>query len=234
MGPGQGIRPIYEVTPDIRGMMEDLQEIQKRIKSGLFNDLFLMLQNVQAGKMTAYEVAQRLQEGLQVLGPVIENVLSESLKPKLIRIFNIMRRRMLIDPPPPSLKNIPLDIEFVSMLALAQKASATGGIERLLGLVGNMAAIFPAVKDNVNADATIREYNDLLGNPADILFGPEQVAARRASDAQAAQAEQQRQGLLQAAQAAGQAAPAAQVLANVKTGGGENALGALIGGGGQQ
>ena len=234
LGPGTGIRPIFEVNPDIRGMVEDIREIQGRIKVGLFNDLFLMLEQAPESKMTAYEVAQKVQEKLQVLGPVIENLLTESLKPKLKRIFAIMQRKGMIDPPPDSLKNVPVDIDFVSMLALAQKAAATGGIERLMALIGNLAAVYPAAKDNVNVDAVVREYNDLLGNPGEILFGPDQVAARRQADAQAQQQEQQRQGMLQAAQAAGAAAPAAQVLANTQVGGGQSALGAMIGGGGTQ
>lgn len=234
LGPSSGIRSIYEVNPDIRGMVEDITAIQQRIKVGLFNDLFLMLEQAPTAKMTAYEVAQKLQEKLQVIGPVIESLLSESLKPKLARVYAIMRRKGLVDPPPASLRGMPLDIEFVSMLALAQKASATGGLERLMALVGNMVAVFPQVRDNVDPDALLREYNDLLGNPGTILHGPEQVAQIRAQQAKA-QAAQAAQAQIQGwAQAAGNAAPAAQVLANTQVGGGQNALGAMIGGGGRQ
>ena len=234
MGPGQGIRSIYEVNPDIAGMSANILAIEQRIKVGLFNDLFLMLEQAPNAKMTAYEVAQKMQEKLQVLGPVIEGLLTESLKPKLKRVFSIMRRKGMIDPPPDSMKGMPLDIEFVSMLALAQKASATGGLERLAALIGNMAALFPTVKDNLDSDAFLREYNDLLGNPEKILLGPEQVQAVRAQNAQAAAHQQQMAAMTQMAQAAGAAAPAGQVLANTQVGGGQNALGAMIGGGGSQ
>jgi hypothetical protein len=126
---------------------------------------------------------------------------------------------------------MPLDIEFVSMLALAQKAAATGGLERLAALVGNMVAVYPEVKDNVDADAFIREFNDLLGNPQKVLRGPEQVAQMRQVQAQAAQAQQRMALISQAAEAAGKAAPAGQVLANTEIGGGQSAMGALLGGG---
>ena len=234
MGPGQGIRSIYEVNPDIAGMSANILAIENRIKVGLFNDLFLMLEQAPNAKMTAYEVAQKLQEKLAVVGPVIEGLLSESLKPKLKRVFSIMRRKGMIDPPPDSMKGMPLDIEFVSMLALAQKASATGGLERLAALIGNMAALFPTVKDNLDSDAFLREYNDLLGNPEKILLGPEQVQVVRAQNAQAAAHQQQMEAMTQMAQAAGAAAPAGQVLSNVDVGGGQNALGAMVGGGGRQ
>lgn len=221
MGPGKGIRPIYEVNPDVRAMAENIQAIERRIQAGLFNDLFLMLEQKVNEEMTAYEVAQKIQEKLQVLGPVIESLLSESLKPKLKRIFNILKRKGMIDPPPPSLQGIPLDIEFVSMLALAQKGAATGGIERLLQIIGSVEPFFPQAKDNLDIDATIREYNDLLGNPQKVLNGPDKVEAIRQQMAQQAQQQQQMAAISQMAEAAGKAAPAAVAAQGI---GSQNAL----------
>src|SRR5581483_7319317 len=124
-----GMRPIYQVEPDVAAMSANILQIQQRIQRGLFNDLFLMLEQAPNAKMTAYEVAQKVQEKLQVLGPVIESLITESLKPKLKRLFSILKRKGMIDPPPQSLRGMPLDIQFVSILALAQKAAATGGME---------------------------------------------------------------------------------------------------------
>lgn len=225
-----GIRPIYEVNPDISAMAQNILAIEQRIQKGFFNDLFLMLENQPtADRMTAYEVAQKLQEKLQVLGPVIESLISESLKPKLKRIFNILRRKGMIDEPPDSLKNIPLDIEFISMLALAQKGAATGGIERLIQIVGAMAPLVPTAMDNIDTDAVVREYNELLGNPQKILRGPEEVAGLRQAQAEKQQQEQQMQAMERTAQAAGAAAPAGKVLSGISTDGGQNVLGAFLG-----
>jgi hypothetical protein len=232
IGPGKGIRPIYEVNPDVSAMAQNILQIEQRIQKGLFNDLFLMLENQPtADRMTAYEVAQKMQEKLQVLGPVIEGLISDSLKPKLKRVFNILKRKGLIDPPPDSLKGIPLDIEFVSMLALAQKGAATGGIERLMGLVGNLAAAAPQALDNINIDATVREYNELLGNPQKILYGPQEVQGIRAQKQKAIQDQQQQQALASTAQAMGAAAPAAKVLSDTSDETGQSYLGKLLGGG---
>lgn len=230
IGPGKGIRPIYEVNPDVSAMTLNIQAIEKRIQMGLFNDLFLMLEQKVNEEMTAYEVAQKIQEKLQVLGPVIESLIAESLKPKLKRIFDIMKRKGMIDPPPASLQGIPLDIEFVSMLSLAQKGAATGGIERLLQLVGSVEAVFAQAKDNIDIDATIREFNELLGNPQKVLFGPDQVQATRQMMAQKAQQAEKMQQLSQTAEAMGKAAPAAAVLQDTPTQDGSNVLGKLLGG----
>lgn len=229
LGPGTGIRPIYEVNPDVSAMAANIAAIQQRIKAGFFNDLFLMLENLPGDQRTAYEIAQRVQERLQVVGPVIESLITESLKPKLKRIYRIMLRKGMFGPLPQSLQGVPLDIEFVSMLALAQKAAATGGMERLVALIGNMAAIFPTVKDNLDSDKFIAEMNTLLGNPSDIIRGQDEVQAIRQQQAQSAQQQQQMAAMLHTAQAAGAAAPAAQVLANTNVGAGQNALGAIFG-----
>jgi len=215
--------------PDINAMAANIQAIENRVKVGLFNDLFLMLEQAPTAKMTAYEVAQKLQEKLQVLGPVIESLITESLKPKLKRVYAIMARRGLLPPVPDSLRGVPLDIQFVSMLALAQKAAATGGLERLISLVGSMSAVYPQVRDNVDPDQFIREYNDLLGNPSKIMRGEDVVTQLRAQAAKAAQAQQQAAAISQYAEAAGKAAPAAQVLSNVQVGGGMDALSSMFG-----
>lgn len=228
MGPDKGIRPIYQVNPDVNAMAMNIQAIERRIQIGLFNDLFLMLEQKVNEEMTAYEVAQKIQEKLQVLGPVIESLISESLKPKLKRIYSIMKRKGLIDEPPPSLDGIPLDVEFVSMLALAQKGAATGGIERIMQLVGSMHAVYPQAKDNLNPDALVREFNDLLGNPQKILWGPEEVKAQReAVAAEAAQAKQMA-AISEMSKAAGAAAPAAKVLQETPTEDG-NVFGRMLG-----
>lgn len=234
LGAGTGMRPIYEVNPDVNHLAQNIEKIEARIKVGFFNDLFLMLETAPTTKMTAYEVAQKIQEKLQVLGPVIEGLIAESLKPKLKRIFSILKRKGLIPPAPDSLKGMPLDIEFVSMLALAQKAAATGGIERIAQFVGNLVAVFPEAKDNLDVDTTIREMNDLLGNPQKILFGPEQVAQQRAANAKAMQAAQAGASANQTADTMGKGAAAAQVLSQTKVGAGGDALSMILGGGRQQ
>ena len=230
LGPGTGIRPIYDVNPDIRGMMEDIAGIQQRIRAGFFNDLFLMLEQAPKSNTTAFEVAQKMQEKLGVIGPVVENVINESLKPRLRRIFGIMSRKGMLPQPPQSMQGVPLDLQFVSMLALAQKAAATGGLERIASLIGNLVPVFPEAKDNLNVDAYVREMNELLGNPQKILYGEKEVQATRQ-----AQAKQQQQMQQMAAEQHGMnmvqgAAKAGQVLSDTEIGAGQNALSAVFGG----
>lgn len=230
---GSGMRPIYDVNPDIRAMAQDLEMIQNRIKTGFFNDLFLMLETAPQSKMTAYEVAQKMQEKLQVLGPVIEGLLTESLKPKLKRVYSIMNRKGLIPPLPDSLRGVPIDIQFVSILALAQKAAATGGLERIAALIGNLVPVFANAADLLDVDSYVREMNELLGNAHKVLNAPEEVAKIRAQKAAAAQKQQQQVDTAHGAQVASVGADAANVLSNTKIGGGNDALSAMLGQGGK-
>ena len=231
LGSDTGMRSIYQINPDVAAMSANIAQIEQRIKVGLFNDLFLMLEQQVGDRMTAYEVAQKMQEKLTVLGPVIENMLGV-LKLKLKRIYGILQRKGFIDPPPQSLRGVPLDINFISMLALSQKAAATGGLERLAALVGNMVPIYPEIKNILDAEQYIRTMNDLLGNQQRIIRSPEQYAQINQMQAKAAQATQAMAAMQHGAQTASIGADAANTLANTEIGGGATALSQLLGTGG--
>jgi hypothetical protein len=229
----KGMRPVYEMPATaLPGITQDIAAIQARIKTGFFNDLFLMM--AEATKdMTAYEVAQRQQEKLQVLGPVIERFQNEGASPAIERIFNILKRKRMLPPLPKSLRGVPWKIEYVSMLAMAQRAAATAGIERLLALQGRMASVNPQVLDLIDDDEVLREYGDQLGVTQKVFRAPEQLAQIRAQKAKQQQAMMQQQQMEKTATQTGPAlAQSAQVLSGTPVGGGVSALQAMLGSGG--
>jgi hypothetical protein len=65
---------------------------------------------------------------------------------------------------PDSLKGLPLDIEFISLLAQAQKASNLGGTEALARMGAALAQLRPEVLDNLDTDYMLGNYNEMLGN----------------------------------------------------------------------
>ena len=229
---GTGMRSIYEVNPDISAMERDLASIQARVKQGLFNDVILMLASNPVTNRTAYETAQLMQERLQVLGPVIENIIHESLKPKLKRVYSIMLRKGMLPQMPDSLKQAGgIDLDFVSMLALAQKATATGGLERLAAFIGNLVAVYPEARDLMNIDNLIEQMNILLDNPQNILHGDKELKQIRAARAKQQQQAQQAATMQHTAETAQVGSQAAMNLANTDIGGGATALNQLLGGG---
>ena len=230
LGSDTGMRSIYTVNPDVAAMSANIAQIEQRIKIGLFNDLFLMVSEQQGDRRTATEIQAKISEKIQVLGPVIEGMLG-GLKMKLKRIYGILQRKGFIDPPPQSLRNVPLNIDFISSLALAQKAAVSGSMERIAGLIGNLVPVFPQAKDLLNVDDYIRTMNDILCNPESILMSPQDVANNRKAQAQQAEAAHKMQALQHMAQTANIGAQAGQVLSQTDVGSGQNALQAMLQGG---
>jgi hypothetical protein len=223
MGPGEGMRPIYEVTPNLADFEKAKGEVQARIRVCFFNDLFKMLADLPAvERRTAEEVAGLREEKLVLLGPVIERLQNEGLSPRIRRIFAIMQRRGLLPPPPPSLTGVPVQIEYVSMLALAQRAAATAGIERTYAFAGSIAAAKPEVLDNLDEDETINYYAELMGVPPKLVRDPKVVMQIRQNRAQ----QQQAAAMAQLTQAGVQGA---QTLSQTDVGGGQNALASMLG-----
>ena len=117
-----------------------------------------------------------------------------------------------------------MNIEFVSMLATAQSAAESGGIERLFQMVGGLVGVDPGVMDNVDIDFAIDKYSSLLQNDPRIIRSPEALTAIRQQRQQAAEAQQK-------AEQAQMLAQGAKTLADTKVGG-QNALEKMTGAGG--
>jgi hypothetical protein len=117
-----------------------------------------------------------------MLGPVLERLHDELLDPLVTRVFNIMSRQgMFADIPlPPSLQIPHLQVEFISMLAQAQKAVATGAIERFWQFGGQIAALKPEAADRLDPDGTMEAY---------CFENPPQVSGRDLPDVEIAFAE---------------------------------------------
>jgi len=222
---GTGFQPAYLVQPRLNEMMMDIQEVQQRIQRGFYADLFAMMINSDRRQMTATEVAERHEEKLVLLGPVLQRLNTEFLDPLIEDTFLFALMDGRIPPPPPALEGVDLEIKYVSLLAQAQEAVAASSIERTFAFAGNLSAVFPEIVDNLDADEAIRSYGEVLGTSADIMRDAEQVAAMRERRAQQQQMEQQMA-------MASQGAQAAKVLSEADTQN-PNALTALLQGGRQ-
>ncbi len=225
-----GMRSIYNVNPDVAALAQNIEKISQRIDKGFFKDIFMAISTLQGDQRTATEIQARRAEAMQVLGPVVENIITENLRPKLKRVYSIMMRKNLIDPMPKSLQGMPLGFDFVSTLALAQKAASIGAMERMAALIGNLAPVFPEAKDKFNVDDYIDEAGAMLGTPATILFDAAHVAQVRDARIKNMQNQQQQQAMATAAKTAQTAAQAGQVLSQTTVGAGQTALSALTGG----
>lgn len=210
---GRGFRPAMEVRLSVGELAADIREVQERVRQCFYADLFLMISNMEGIQpRNQFEIAERREEKLLALGPVIERLQNELLRQSIDRGYAILERRGALEEAPPELQGEELEIDYISTLAQAQKAAATGGIERFWSFVGNLAGMKPEVLDKADADQSIDEYAKMVGVPASIVRSDDAVedlrAQRQEQETQAAQMAQ----MAAMAPAAKQGADAARVM----------------------
>lgn len=195
---GGGVRTAFEVQIDLSHLLADISDVRERIKGSFYADLFLMLADGNNGQMTATEVAERHEEKLLMLGPVLERLHNEILDPLIEMTFERMLAAGIVPTPPDELQGSELNVEFVSMLAQAQRAIATNSIDRFVNNLGAIAGMKPEVLDKFDADRWADAYADMLGIDPELVVPSDKVALVRQQRAQAqaqqAQAAQMTQG----------------------------------------
>lgn len=209
-GADKAIRNMFDVNINLEHLLADIYDVRERIRGAFYADLFLMIANSDNTNMTATEVAERHEEKLLMLGPVLERLQGELLKPLIDNTFDFMLRAGIIPPPPDELQGVEIDVEFVSMLAQAQRAVGVNSIDRFVGSLGVVAQFKPDVLDKLDADKWADAYADMLGVDPELIVATEDVAIVRQ---QRAQAQAQEQRIMQAEAEANAAAK----LGTVKT-----------------
>lgn len=229
---GQGYTPAMNVNLSIADLGRDIQQVQQRIDRAFYADLFLMISQMEGIQpRNVMEIVERKEEKMLALGPVLENVQGAQLQPSIGRTYAIMDRLGELPELPQELDNGQLKVEYISILAQAQKAVATGSIERLFAFVGNLAAVNPNVLDKIDMDEGIDQYSDMLGSPAGVIVSDDEVAAIRKQRQVAQQKQAQAEQAAVAMPAAKQGAEAAALLAETDAGN-PNSLLAKLGIGG--
>lgn len=214
-----GFAPVYTIKPEVGALLEDIRDIRTRVSKAFYEDLFLMLAQTDRREITAREVEERHEEKLLALGPVLERLNTELLDPMIDRTFDILVRKSLpmwqgildgepiLPPPPPELEDVKLKVDYISILAQAQRSVATVGIERFVNVVNVVKEIDPDAVDKMNGDQVLDEYAKAQGVPPTIVRSDDEVAERR----------EQRQQQKQMETAAAMAQPARDLAQAAKT-----------------
>ena len=143
--------------------------------------------------MTATEVAERHEEKLLMLGPVLERLHNELLDPLIEMTFDRMIQTGQVPPPPEELQGTELDIEFVSMLAQAQRAVGLNSTDRFINSLGAVAQFKPGVLDKFDEDQWADVYADSLGVDPSLIVGDDKIAVIRQERLEQQQAQAQAQ-----------------------------------------
>jgi len=204
-GPNSAVQQLFQVGLDLPHLAEEIIRTEDSIKRAYSADLFLMLDSITTGNMTAREIVERQQEKLQQLGPVVERLQEEYLTPILERTYNILDRGGIFPPIPPDIAMMvaqeDVKIEYISPLAQAQKMSGLVNIEQMISFVAQMAQFWPDALKTIDPLGTVGKYAEMLGAPAKMRRPEEEVEAMIRQEQQAMAQAQQEQQAMQMAQA---------------------------------
>lgn len=187
----QGIRRLFEVDFDTRELEMKQNQVRERISRAFYEDLFLMLAQSDRRQITAREIDERHEEKLLALGPVLERVNQDVLDPLIQNAYLIMDKQGRLPEVPQELQGVDYKVEYISIMAQAQKIAGIGNVERFLGFVGNTAGIDPSAVDKVNINKAIDEYGEHLGVNQKVIRSDDEVAEIQAQRAQQQQAMQE-------------------------------------------
>jgi hypothetical protein len=220
-----GVSSLYDgnFLQGLAALDASIQGKQQKINRFYYTDLFKMLNSQDRPQMTAREVAERHEEKLTVLSPVLDRDEKEHLDPVVERTFAIATRAGIIPTPPQELEGQELKIDYISTLAQAQKMIKTAAIEQFTAFAGTVLQYQPEILDVIDLDMVVTDYGDKVGISPKYIRSEEQIAAIRQ---QRAEAMQQQQQMAQA----GAMVQGARDLSQINTGE-NNALTALLGGG---
>lgn len=183
------IRPLYQVDFNLANLEAKQEQLRQRIRSAFKADLFLMLSQSDRTK-TATEVDQLKEEKLLAVGPVLEQMNDDVLDPAIDRIFGIMTRKGLFPDPPEALQGQDLRVEYVSIMAQAQRMIGLAALERTLSFAGQAVQISPESADAIDFDELLREHTEAGGSPPKVLRSADTVKSIR-DQRQQQQAQQQ-------------------------------------------
>lgn len=218
------IKPLFEMPGNAtNGLLEDIQDTRQIIDHAYFVDLFRMMQTVNTRSMPVEAVAEMREEKLLMLGPVLQRLDSELLDKLINRTFSVMAENNLLPMPPDEMQGMQLKVEYISVMAQAQKAIGVSSIERFIGFTSGIGQFKPDALDKINVDETIDAYAASIGVPPSVVATNEQVAQIRENRAQ-------QQAMAQQMQMAQAAVGGAQALSNTQMDD-NSALAALAGGG---
>lgn len=203
---GSGLRSVHEVNISIAELLEKERDLRFMIQRAFYEDLFLMVtrsdQLLGAARPTAREIDERHEEKLIALGPTLERCGDELHDRMIDRVFWLMTRAGLVPPAPPELNDVPLNVEYVSILAAAQMQYGIVAQDRFLVATANMATLDASARHKIKTFEAIDEYAAMYRVTPTIIRTNEEAEQMAAAEAQQQQAIAQAQQAQMTAKAA--------------------------------
>ena len=122
-----------------------------------------MLSSQEPSTMTAAEVSERRQEKMLLLGPIFQRLKTELLDPLIERVFDILQRQGLLPPIPDYLQGIKLNVQYISTIAQAQRASMLEPLAQGIEWIKQLLNLNPALAGQINYQQALAQGLESLG-----------------------------------------------------------------------
>ena len=168
------VKPAYQVQPDIQALDQAMEQVRSIIRAQFFADVFIMLATQDMPRMTAAEVAERRQEKMLLLGPVLQRLKTELLDPLIERTYYILLRQGVLPPAPEILQGLEMQVDYISTIAQAQRAAALGPLSEGVDFATRLTQAAPQLAAQINYTRALSEGLESLGVDT-VLLGGENV-----------------------------------------------------------
>ena len=170
------VKPAYQVQTDLSALDSAIEQVKNTIRAHFFADVFMMLATQDMPRMTAAEVAERRQEKMLLLGPILQRLKTELLDPLIERTYFILLRQGEIPPAPELLHGLELHVNYISTIAQAQRAAALEPLLQGVDFASRIAQADPSVSGQLNFHTALAEGLESLGVDGVLLHAGEDDA----------------------------------------------------------
>jgi len=188
----KGLFPLIKI--DLNGLTaldNKIDRYDERMRRLFYNDLFLMIANDRMGQKTATEILERHEEKLLMIGPAIERQIHELLDVIVNTTLSMGLRTGKIPPPPPELSDAEYKIEYISLLAQAQKLVMSQSMHAYLAMAERVSQLDPFAIYKTDWNEFQDQFGDMVGLPAKIMVDNDKVEAIKQQAQEQQQKEQQ-------------------------------------------
>lgn len=200
----KGFRRAHDIQLNLQHLVEDIRDVREMIRRAYYEDLFLMIAQSDRRTVTAREIDARVEEKNFSLGPLLEQTNDDMLDPLIDIGYFLMEQQNLIPPAPPELQGVDLKVEYISVMAQAQKLVGVSTLERYASFAGEVAINTQDRRAMLKTrwDEVIDDYAERSGVNPKLIRTDEEIDEIMAQEEQA----QQQRAALENMQMAGKAA----------------------------
>lgn len=191
--PNDRLEPVHQVNFGLNEWRLEQQELRRSVDKSFFVDLFMQFTESDRRQITAEEIRERKQEKLLALGPVLEQLNQDLLDPLIENAFLLMNEAGLIPEAPEELQGQALKVEYISIMAQAQKLAGIESMDRILNVATAVINLDPRARHKFDAMEYLDQYADKLGTSSKVIRTDERVQELLAQEEAAAAAQQRMQ-----------------------------------------